>query len=151
MKTSPTDTPRRRASDRRIPTDWLIVVVAVLLTIITLGTMAAVVISRRDAAMDVARTAYAQDIQKWHESLGACARGKLDRTVNATAFRAQSTYLNLVLDAASVKADVKRAARRAQAIFDDTADELESRTGIGLDCRMVYPKPPTPAGVKTLP
>lgn len=71
-----------------------------------------------------------------------CERGKLDRTANATAFRAQSDYLNLVLDAESVQEDVKSAARVNQAVQDASASSLESRTGDNLDCRDAFPDPP---------
>jgi hypothetical protein len=66
--------------------------------------------------------------------LKGCERGKLDRTANAKAFRAQSDYLNLVLQAKSVHADVKRAARVNQRTQDESATSLESRTGSNLDC-----------------
>lgn len=68
-----------------------------------------------------------------------CERGKLDRTAIAAAFRGQSDYLNLVLDAASVQEDVKSAARINQAIQNASASSLESRTGDNLDCAEVFP------------
>lgn len=71
-----------------------------------------------------------------------CERGKLDRTANAEAFRGQSDYLNLVLEAESVQEDVKRAARINQAIQNASASSLESRTGDNLDCAEVFPAPP---------
>lgn len=73
--------------------------------------------------------------------LVGCERGKLDRAANARAFRAQSDYLNLVIDAKSVKEDVKRAARKNQRIQDGSATSLESRSGPRLICVEVYPKP----------
>lgn len=68
-----------------------------------------------------------------------CERGKLDRADNARAFRAQSDYLNLVLEADSVKADVKRAARVNQAAQNASASSLEARTGDNLICAKAFP------------
>lgn len=99
----------------------------------------------------VVREAYRQDIENWHGRVAGCIRGKRDRTATALALRAQAVYLDLVLDAESVQEDVKRAARVNQRIQDLSAADLESRTGDRLDCEQVYPKPPTPDGVETLP
>lgn len=74
-------------------------------------------------------------------SRAACNRGKVDRTMIAKALRAQATYLNQVLDAESVKQDVKRAALKAQRSFNSSATDLESRTGTNLDCSQVFPFP----------
>lgn len=71
-----------------------------------------------------------------------CERGKLDRTANAEALRGQSDYLELVLAATSVQADVKAAATINQAIQNASASSLESRTGKNLDCADVFPAPP---------
>jgi Flp pilus assembly protein TadG len=70
-----------------------------------------------------------------------CARGKLDRTAIAAALRAQSTYLNGVLGATSVKQDVKDAAQVNQDVQDASATSLESRTGKNLVCAVVVPRP----------
>jgi type II secretory pathway pseudopilin PulG len=105
----------------------------------------------RAAAHRLAVEGYRQDIKRWHELQSGCKRSKIDRTAIASALRAQATYLNGVLDAASVKADVKRAALVAQRRFNRSATGLESRTGRKLDCARVYPKPAVPAGVTPLP
>lgn len=68
-----------------------------------------------------------------------CIRGKLDRSANAQAFRAQSTYLQLVLQAQSVRRDVKSAALVNQNTQDATATELEQRARI--NCSEEYPSP----------
>jgi type II secretory pathway pseudopilin PulG len=105
----------------------------------------------RAAAHRLAVEGYRQDIKRWHELQSGCSRSKVDRTAIAAALRAQATYLNQVLDAASVKADVKRAARVAQATFSRSASGLESRSGKNLRCGDVYPKPLAPSGVTPLP
>jgi hypothetical protein len=69
-----------------------------------------------------------------------CERSKVDRTAIANALRAQANYLNGVLDAASVKEDVKKVARSTQKTFNISAMSLESRTGTRLDCNDIYPK-----------
>lgn len=71
----------------------------------------------------------------------ACERGKLDRREIARALRAQSTYLNSVLGASSVKADVKSAASIAHMAYDRSASSLESRTGDRLDCQRAIAGP----------
>lgn len=68
-----------------------------------------------------------------------CERGKLDRASQAEAFRAQSDYLNLVLDAKSVKQDVKDAALMNQKTQNASATDLESRTGNGFKCADKFP------------
>lgn len=67
-----------------------------------------------------------------------CERGKLDRTSTANAFRAQSDYLNLVLEARSVKQDVKDAAEINQGVQNTSASDLETRTGEGFDCTQIF-------------
>jgi hypothetical protein len=99
---------------------------------------------------DQASMTYRQNLDRWRELQRGCQRSKTDRTAIAAALRAQATYLNQVLGAASVKADVKRAARVAQQTFNRSATDLESRTGTALDCTSVYPKPLPPAGVQPL-
>lgn len=67
----------------------------------------------------------------------ACERGKLDRRDNADFQRAHTTYITTVTGAASVKEDVKVAAREAKKTFDRTADSLDARSRI--DCAKAYP------------
>ncbi len=68
-----------------------------------------------------------------------CERGKVDRTMISAAFEAQSDYLNLVLDAESVKKDVKDAALVNQSQQNKSATDLKSRTGLNLDCTKAFP------------
>lgn len=68
-----------------------------------------------------------------------CERGKLDRQASARAFRAQSDYLNGVLNATSVQRDVKDAATLNQSTQNESATSLESRTGDRLDCSDAFP------------
>jgi hypothetical protein len=135
----------------RLSTPKLAVLVGGLLFLLTMVAVVGVVLTRNQAAHDVAQATYTQNITRWHELQQGCARSKTDRTSIAWALRAQSTYLNHVLAAASVKADVKRAARAAQRTFDASASGLESRTGTKLVCAHVYPRPAAPAGVAALP
>lgn len=127
-------------------------ILAALVVIAAVGvTIAVTQHTVTDTRRRIDEASYGLSIKDWHAKLNGCQRGKTDRTMIAQALRAQSTYLNSVLDAASVKADVKRAARKAQAVFNASATDLESRTGRALVCAAVYPKPAAPAGVAPLP
>ena len=70
-----------------------------------------------------------------------CERGKQDRADAAAAWTAHRRYLGKVLQAGSVKGDVKRAARDALRTYDRIVASLDSRTGRHLDCQKVYPRP----------
>ena len=72
-------------------------------------------------------------------TVSGCGRSKTDRTVTASAFAGQATYLELVLDAASVKEDVKRAARTNWHKQLSAAESLRSRTGRRLNCKTAFP------------
>lgn len=67
-----------------------------------------------------------------------CERNKLDRKDNADFQRAQALYILRVTSAASVKEDVKRAARTALKTFNRTSKSLEHRARI--DCKKAFPK-----------
>jgi hypothetical protein len=67
-----------------------------------------------------------------------CERSKLDRKDNADFQWAQARYILKVSGAASVKADVKRAARTALKTFNRTSKSLERRARI--DCKKAFPK-----------
>lgn len=146
---------KRRLAKR----DWGLIALGIVLGLLVLltgrlarddaSTVASSVAVRR-AVHEVKAEVYRQDIETWHGRLAGCQRGKHDRTSIAAALRAQSDYLNLVLQAKSVQADVKRAARVNQRVQDSSAVDLESRTGANLRCREAYPKPPAPDGVKPL-
>lgn len=81
------------------------------------------------------------ELRAWEDRVATCERLKSDRAIVARALRAQADYLNLVLDARSVMEDVKRAARVNQATQIAAAIELESRTGVRLNCRVVNRRP----------
>jgi hypothetical protein len=66
-------------------------------------------------------------------------RVKLDRAAIARALRAHTNYLREVLDAESVRQDVKDAALRNVRVQTVSASELEERAGIR--CERVFPKP----------
>lgn len=66
-----------------------------------------------------------------------CERGKEDRRANADFQRAQSAYILKVTRAASVKEDVKRAAREARKVFTRTSSDLTERSKI--NCKKAYP------------
>lgn len=86
--------------------------------------------------------------------VAGCGRGKLDRKDNADFQRAYARYNLAVTSAASVKEDVKTAARQLRVTVKRTSASLASRTGpiripssgpyegkqIGLDCGSI-PKP----------
>ena len=67
-----------------------------------------------------------------------CERGKLDRIDNAAFQRAHSQYIFSVTEAASVKEDVKRAARKARRTFKRTSGSLTKRSKI--NCSVAFPK-----------
>lgn len=99
--------------------------------------------NKRDVAIEKAATKLIHDeaLASRERLVTGCERSRADRASIARAFRAQSDYLNLVLQAKSVKEDVKRAARTNQRTQDESATDLESRTGVNLDCQRVFPKP----------
>lgn len=66
-----------------------------------------------------------------------CERGKLDRIDNAAFQRAHKKYIDKVVLAQSVKADVKKAAREAVKTYNKTAADLTKRSRI--NCLHVYP------------
>src|SRR5689334_7661990 len=68
-----------------------------------------------------------------------CERGKSDRAAQAKGAQAQADYLTKVLDAKSVKQDVKKAATKAWEGWNDAAVDLRSRTGKNLDCNAEFP------------
>lgn len=67
-----------------------------------------------------------------------CERGKLDRIDNAAFQRAHKIYIDRVVLAQSVKADVKRAAREAVITYNRTAESLSKRAKI--NCQTAIPK-----------
>lgn len=67
-----------------------------------------------------------------------CERGKLDRIDNAAFQRAHKIYIDRVVLAQSVKADVKRAAREAVITYNRTAANLYRRSKI--NCQTASPK-----------
>jgi type II secretory pathway pseudopilin PulG len=151
---------------KRLTLPRLVVLLGTLVMVAVVGALAIVIVTRQSTANDVARVdraqvvrlaqtlrayGYKQDVKNWHEKLSGCARSKTDRNAIAKALRAQSTYLNGVLAATSVKRDVKTAATMAQDRFNASATDLESRTGRNFSCLAAYPKPAVPTGVVTLP
>jgi hypothetical protein len=66
-----------------------------------------------------------------------CERNKQDRADSAAFQTAQTVYINKVTGAASVKEDVKRAAREARKTFDRTSASLTARSKI--DCKKAFP------------
>lgn len=81
---------------------------------------------------------YAGRVNLVKSQRAGCERGKLDRTDNADFQRAHTKYITSVTDAASVKEDVKSAAREAVQTFRRTSEELTQRAHI--ICADVYPK-----------
>lgn len=149
-------TPIARLRRRLAARDWGLLALGVILGLLVLltGRLArddASTVAVKAATVEIQQRAYRQDIEAWRARLAGCRRGKQDRTANAKAFRAQANYLKKVLAAGSVKADVKRAARRNWRTQNQSATSLESRTGRNLDCAAATPKPPAPPGVKPLP
>lgn len=71
-------------------------------------------------------------------SRAGCQRSALDRKDNADFQRAQSKYIRKVTNAASVKEDVKKAAREARKTFRRTAKSLVNRSKI--NCKKAFPK-----------
>jgi hypothetical protein len=108
--------------------------------------LAAVALIDHDASSRAGRDRRAAQRQLVRSQRAGCERGKLDRAAIAAALRAQSTYLQLVLDARSVKADVKRAAAANQSVQDKSASSLESRTGTRLNCARAFPSSAGPSG-----
>lgn len=90
--------------------------------------------------------------------IAGCERNKADRRDVArgiaalgSAVNAQAGYLSLVLEAASVKQDVKDAAqvnynaqKNAYRVVKMTARSLRSRTGENLVCATAFPAPEKP-------
>lgn len=66
-----------------------------------------------------------------------CVRGKLDRVDNAAFQTAQRDYILKVTGAASVKEDVKEAAREAIETFDKTVSSITKRSLI--NCKEAFP------------
>ena len=66
-----------------------------------------------------------------------CERGKKDRGDNADFQHAQKQYIEKVVLAASVKEDVKTAAREAVKTFERTSGSLSERALI--DCQKAFP------------
>ena len=109
---------------RSIPTlNTNTAVVKMLASVIVL--MVVVLVASRWSSVDSAR--------------GQCTRSATGAKVAGAAFRAQSTYLNSVLAAASVKSDVKTAANKAQKVFNSTATVLESGGSDSIDCNKKNP------------
>lgn len=69
-----------------------------------------------------------------------CERGKLDRSANADGWTAHQRYIEAVLEASSVKGDVKEAARRAIGTYMRISGDLRRRARI--ECAAQFPKPP---------
>lgn len=67
----------------------------------------------------------------------ACERGKLDRADNAAGWTAHRVYITHVTSAASVKEDVKSAAREANRTYERISRELTKRAR--LDCEKAIP------------
>lgn len=121
----------------------LLVILGAVITVRQQGNARSVE-DRRVALRAVQAEGYWQDLEAWRSRIDGCRRGKLDRTAIARALRAQSTYLNLVLQAESVKQDVKTAAAANQRAQNASASSLESRTGSNLNCETVSAKPVPP-------
>jgi hypothetical protein len=62
-----------------------------------------------------------------------CERDRIDRRANADSWTAHLTYLRNVTAAASVKQDVKRAARDAIEVYERTAMDLQKVASISCD------------------
>jgi hypothetical protein len=71
--------------------------------------------------------------------LAGCARGKLDRADNAAGWTAHRKYISHVTSAASVKEDVKVAAREAIVTYERISLDLSRRAR--LDCAAAFPAP----------
>lgn len=84
-------------------------------------------------------SAYARRVDATKNNRAACERNKLDRTDVADFQKAQTVYITSVTGAASVKEDVKRAARKAILTFDRTSQGLTERSKI--DCTKAFPDP----------
>lgn len=67
-----------------------------------------------------------------------CERGKLDRKDNSDFQNAQTTYIDKVVLAKSVRGDVKQAARTAVRTFNRTSESLSRRSKI--DCDIAFLK-----------
>ncbi len=70
-------------------------------------------------------------------SRAGCERSKLDRAANAAGWTAHARYIAKVTVAASVKEDVKRAAREAARTYSFVSADLSKRSK--LNCAKTYP------------
>jgi hypothetical protein len=95
-----------------------------------------------------AQAAYAQDVQAWGTKLAGCERSRSSNRDNAQGWTAHVQYVSSVTQAASVKEDVKRAARREIARLEVVAARLRDRASVS--CRVEYPQPEIPDGVDPL-
>lgn len=82
---------------------------------------------------------YANAYNHWEAQIAGCERGKLDRADNAASWTAHTKYILSVTQAASVKEDVKIAAREASKTHQRTSASLNSRAKIV--CEDFYDKP----------
>lgn len=71
-------------------------------------------------------------------SRAACERGKLDRADNAAGWTAHRRYIQKVTGAASVKEDVKTAAREASTTYARISVSLSERARV--DCVQAFPR-----------
>ena len=69
----------------------------------------------------------------------ACARGKLDREVNALGWRAAQAARERSAESAATGAQ-RASDLRAAAAYDGIATSLESRSGNNLSCAEAFPK-----------
>lgn len=93
--------------------------------------------SEKDARLNLAKSEKNARLNLVHSQRRGCLRGKRDRQDNADFQRAQSRYIFKVTQAASVREDVKRAARIARRTFKRTSTSLTKRAKI--DCKKAYP------------
>ena len=75
-----------------------------------------------------------------NQARAACETVQLDRESNAAAWTAHKAYIEKITSAKSVKADVKRAARKAEHTYDIVVTDLQRRTR--QRCRQAFPNPP---------
>lgn len=135
----------------RMTTVTLALVVLALLTTLTLAALAGVILSRRDAALSVARAAYKQDIQNWHEKLEGCGRSVDDRRGSINLLTLSAVANEAVADNGVNTSTVRRARGREAAAQRAAVRSLEQRVPPAFTCITAYPKPVAPAGVRPLP
>lgn len=135
-------TPRARNRDRGI------VFLVLIGMFVQLGVIGYVYVHSSDQKDELARSEKTARIQQAVAEKKArialvkatrrgCERSKKDRKDSADFQMAQATYIKTVTGAASVKEDVKIAARRARKVFVRTSRSLEERAKI--NCKKAFP------------